>query len=315
MPQPHRTKVVVDTDIGNDPDDGLTLIYLALHPSCDLLGVTIATGDVQKRAAVAEVFLRACGRSDVPVHCGRRQPLLKGAGQKAVPQYDLIKQRPHILDRPENTAVDFMRRTIRENPNEVVLLTIAPLSNVGLLFALDPEIPSLCKEVVSMCGVYFEHAKTTENYPYEWNILVDETAAGMAFNTPRPRHRFVGLDVTRPCTLWAAEVRERVFKGLGELGKLIQQSGEFWLGRVEKGGRKKDRFTFHDPLAAAVIFEPELCEWKDGRVVIDRGNGGTSLKEGEGTDRVASHVDREGFFVHYFDIVKDTGKQASNSTR
>ncbi|KAI1879228.1 hypothetical protein JX265_002182 [Neoarthrinium moseri] len=295
MSHSSHTKVVVDTDIGTDPDDGLALAYLAMHPACDLLGVTIVTGDVQQRAAVAEILLRACDRSDVPIHCGRREPLLKGAGQPLVQQYDCIKHMTHIQGRPENAAVDFLQRTIRNHPGEVVLLTIGPLSNAGLLFALDPELPSLCKEVVSMCGKYFG----PEKHQKEWNILVDETAAGIVLKTQRPRHRFVGLDVTRPCTLQAHDAEKRLFQELGELGGLMKSLGDWWL-------KKKDRFTFHDPLAAAIIFQPDLCEWVTGRMVVDPSNGATSFEANAGTDLVACDVNPEAFFTNYFEVVKST---------
>ncbi|KAH6652495.1 inosine/uridine-preferring nucleoside hydrolase [Truncatella angustata] len=289
-----RIKVVVDTDIGTDPDDGLALAYLALHSACDLLGITIVTGDVQKRAAVAEILLRTCGRSDVPIHLGRREPLLKGAGQPLVQQYDFIENIHHKIARPENTAVHFLQSTIRNNPGEVVLLTIGPMSNVGTLFALDPELPTLCRDIVSMCGKYFG----PEKHKKEWNMLVDETAAGIMLNTPRPRHRFVGLDVTRPCTLQSADVEDRLFRDLGPLGTLFRESGDWWL-------RKKGRFTFHDPLAAAMIFHPEICQWKKGRVSLDSGNGATSFEEGDkASDLVAVEVDPEAFFSHYFAVVK-----------
>lgn len=293
-----RIKVVVDTDIGTDPDDGLALAYLALHPECDLLGVSIVSGDVQQRAAVAEILLRTCGRQDVPIHCGRRDFLLKGVGQPLVEQYDYVKDIEHISGRPENTAIDFLRRTIRNSPGEVVLLTIGPLSNVGTLFALDPEIPLLCKEIVSMCGKYFGEVKDRK----EWNMLMDVTAAGIVLKTTRPQHRFVGLDVTRPCTLQAEDVEKRVFAGAGRLGALLRSSGRWWLD-------KKGRFTFHDPLAAATILKPELCQWKKGRVSIDPGSGATSFMEDEqGTDLVAAEVDPEAFFSQYFAVTGDVGE-------
>lgn len=303
MSQARRTKVVVDTDIGTDPDDGLALAYLALHPDCDLLGVAVVTGDVEKRAAIADLLLRACGRSDVPIHLGRREPLLKGVGQPLVQQHEFV--RPQLLqgpqvERPENTAVDFLRRTIRDNAGEVVLLTIGPLSNVGTLFALDPELPSLCKDIVTMGGKYFG----PEKHQKEWNMLVDETAAGMVLKTPRPRHRFVGLDVTRPCTLQAEDVERRLMTDLGELGALIKTTGDWWL-------KKKGRFTFHDPLAAVVIFHPDICQWKTGRVVLDPNNGATSFIEGDGDDTVAVKVDPDVFFSRYFAVISNADQRAN----
>jgi hypothetical protein len=46
-------------------------------------------------------------------------------------------------------AIEFLRATIRAHPGEIDLLTIGPLTNIGLLFAVDPEIPSLLKGLSS----------------------------------------------------------------------------------------------------------------------------------------------------------------------
>ncbi|KAF3008009.1 hypothetical protein E8E14_000843 [Neopestalotiopsis sp. 37M] len=318
MSQAGRTKVVVDTDIGTDPDDCLALAYLALHPDCDLLGVTIVTGDVAKRAVIADLLLRVCGRSDVPIHLGRREVLLKGDGQPNVQSYEYVEpllvakkaaaagdppqQQQVVLQRPENTAVDFLRQTIRDNAGEVVLLTIGPLSNVGTLFALDSELPSLCRDIVSMAGKFFD----PEN-PKEWNMLCDETSTGIMLKTPRPRHRFVGLDVTRPCTLQAEQAKQQVYENLGDLGALMETLGDWWL-------TKKQRFTFHDPLAAAVIFQPDLCTWKQGKVSLDPNTGATtfepntevtSIEGRDGNDIVAATINPDKFFEHYFAIIKN----------
>lgn len=292
-----RIKVIVDTDIGTDPDDGLALAYLALHPRCNLLGVTIVTGEVQERAAVAQVLLRACGpkAAEIPIHCGRRLPILEGEGQKTCQQYPFIQKEEHVLNRLEDSAVDFMRRTIHENLNEVVLLTIGPLSNLGLLFALEPEIASACRGVVSMGGKFFPAGERHR----EWNIAVDRTAAGIVLQTRRPSHRFVGLDVTRQVVWTEDEYRGFERRVQGKLKPALEKCSAWWLPI-------KHRMTFHDPLAAAVIFEPELCKWKAGRVGVEARNGMVTFTEYEGgPDLVASEVDAEAFFKHYLSVLKD----------
>ncbi|KAK8112109.1 uncharacterized protein PG998_008566 [Apiospora kogelbergensis] len=268
-----RIKVIVDTDIGTDPDDGLALAYLALHPRCNLLGVTIVTGDVQQRAAVAAVLLRACGpeAAKIPIYCGRRNPLLEGNGQPNCQQYQYIQKKGDVLNRPENTAVDFIRKSIHENLNEVVLLTIGPLSNLGLLFALDPEIASACRGLVSMGGKFLPAGE-----PHlEWNIAVDRTAAGMVVNTRRPSHRFVGLDVTRKVAWTKDEYLAFQDEVEGPLKPVLYKLSKWWMSI-------KDFMTFHDPLAAAVIFEPQLCTWVAGHVKIDPRNAKVTFTESEG---------------------------------
>jgi purine nucleosidase len=65
--------------------------------------------------------------------------------------------------------------------------------------------------------------------------------------------------------------------------------------------------TFHDPLAAALIFHPGLATYEHGRVEVAYEKGGqasghTRLIEGEGSDRVAKVVDAQGFFDEYFSV-------------
>src|ERR1041385_1683340 len=140
-----RIPLLLDTDAGSDIDDAVALAYLLRQPRCELLGIATVTGEVEKRDAICEIVARAAGRDDIPIHLGRREPLLDGPGQPHVPHYDAVAHLPHRLEREEHAAVGFMREQIRARPGEITLLTIGPYSNVALLFALDPEIPSLLK--------------------------------------------------------------------------------------------------------------------------------------------------------------------------
>jgi purine nucleosidase len=178
-----------------------------------------------------------------------------------------------------------MRRVIRERPGEITLLTIGPLTNVALLFALDPEIPSLLKAWVSMAGVFF-----IDREP-EWNARCDPLATAIAFGH-RPSSRIhVGLDVTLQCKLSAGDVRRRFTGPL--LGAVLEIAAPWFA--------KRSDIIFHDPLAAAVIFRPELCKLRRGVVGVDAGTGATRFAPpADGPDEVASTVDATLFFDEYF---------------
>ena len=66
--------IVIDTDVGADPDDALALILALASPEVDVRGVTIVSGDVSWRARIATRLLGMAGRSDVPVFLGRGEP-------------------------------------------------------------------------------------------------------------------------------------------------------------------------------------------------------------------------------------------------
>ena len=286
----NRIPVLLDTDIGSDIDDAVALSYLLCQPACELLGVTTVTGDVQQRAALAEILCRSVHR-EVPIHCGRRTVLVNGPGQPNVPQYEAVQHLPHRMDRPENTAVAFLAKSIRSRPHEIVLLTIGPYSNIAALFAEDPEIPHLLRGIVSMGGIFLQPGRR------EWNALVDPVATSIVYAAARPDHLSVGLDVTEKCRMPATEVRDRFH--VGPL-KTVAMMAEKWFEHT-------DQITFHDPLAATLIFHPGLCSYSSGRVHVplneDAAQGGvTQFASGEGTDRIATSVDSAAFFREYFSV-------------
>ena len=292
-----KIPVLLDTDIGSDIDDAMALAYLLKQPKCDLLGITTVSGDVQQRAALAEVICRSVGHHHVPSHCGRRDVLVHGVGQPRVPQYEAIENVPHRLDRPENTAVEFLRHTIRSRPGEVTLLSIGPYTNIALLFAIDPEIPFLLRSLVSMAGIFYGGERR------EWNALVDPTATSIVYCAKRKDHLSVGLDVTEKCRLGADEVRRRF---VGEPLHTVRTFAETWFRQVKEA-------TFHDPLAAALIFRPEICTYESGLVetpVTPDLNlvGHTKLIPGAGPDRVAKTVNVELFFAEYFRVTTNADK-------
>lgn len=283
-----KTRVILDTDIGSDIDDAVALAYLLAQPSCLLEGITVVTGDVQKRAALCEMICRASGQADVPIHLGRRDVVAGGPGQPNVPQYDPVSSVRHRLDRPENTALDFLRQTIRDSPGEITLLTIGPLGNAAALALADPECFSLLKSWVAMAGRFYGPDK------HEWNCISDPTATTITAGLNAPMS-WVGLDVTLQCQMKAEEVRQRFS---GPVLRLVLEMAEAWFSHTEL-------LTFHDPLAAALVFQPGLCELEQGLVEAplqpeEGSRGQTFFTPGDGPHLVARAVDRDAFFAEYF---------------
>jgi inosine-uridine nucleoside N-ribohydrolase len=292
-----RIPILLDTDIGSDIDDAVCLAYLLRQPRCELLGITTVTGEPTKRAMLADAVCRAAGREDVPIHSGVETPLLVPLLQTDAPQVAALARFPHRTDFAPNTAVEFLRQTIRARPGEITLLAIGPLTNIGLLFAVDPEIPRLLKGLMLMCGLFDPH--TSYGTLREWNALGDPHATAIVYKAPVASHRSVGLDVTTRCVLDAETCRQRLRGGPLDV---VASMAEVWF-------KHSGAITFHDPLAAAAIFHPELCEWKGGTVEVELCNprlaGLTMLDphtEAKPHD-VAWTVDAKAFFSEYFEVV------------
>src|ERR1700733_7568837 len=116
-----RLSVLFDTDIGSDIDDAVCLAYLLANPACDLLGITTVTGDTIKRASMASVLCKIAGKK-IPIYPGRQQSLLTEQKQPHVPQAAVLDRWAHDTDFSQGEAIEFMRKTIRAHPGEVVLL-------------------------------------------------------------------------------------------------------------------------------------------------------------------------------------------------
>lgn len=284
------TKVLLDTDIGSDIDDAVALAYLLAQPECDLIGVTTVTGEAVKRASMASAICKVAGR-DVPIYPGAEQPYAVEQKQPTAPQAVALPRWAHETDFPEGEAVDFLRRTIHQNPGEVVLLAIGPLTNVARLLQADPDVAHLLKALVLMGGVYLQTDKA------EWNLMLDPQAAEIVYGARFRLHRSIGLDVTTQVVLPTDEVRTRFS---APLLKPVLDFAEVWFAGVP-------RLTFHDPLAAATIFEPSLCGYEAGEVTID-----TVTLPGEsrfvvGSDgsphEIAVSVDVPRYFAHFFGVL------------
>ncbi len=299
---PSTMPVLLDTDIGSDIDDAVALGYLLAQPRCELLGITTVSGEPHRRAALARAVCLAAGRADVPVHVGLESPLVVSPLQPHAPQAEVLNADAltEFTNRP--TAVDFLRDTIRARPGEVTLLAIGPLTNLGVLFALDPEIPALLKQIVLMGGAYWTRSVShTGATGAEWNLRCDPHAAAIVFRAPVPRLLAVGLDVTAQCQMPSGEVRAK-FAQSGPALEMVLQMAEVWF-------RDRPEITFHDPLAAALIFEPGLCETTPRNVRVDtnslraQGQAYFDTDTDGGPHDVASTLDAEAFFQHYFEIV------------
>lgn len=287
-----KTKIILDTDIGSDIDDAVCLAYLLAQPQCDLLGITTVTGQATERAMMADAVCREAGKA-VPIFPGIEKPMLVTSRQPAAQQAKMLRNWPHRKDFPQGQAIEFLRQTIRANPHEVVLLAIGPLTNIAALFLLDPEIPSLLKSLVLMGG-NFAHTPWYGQVS-EWNILNDPHAAAMVYRASVPILRSIGVDITMQARMDVNDAKRQFARpGL----RTVLDFALVWF----EGEQKK--VTFHDPLAAATIFAPEICQFQRGQVDVELQSealaGFTHWKPGNGPHEVAVTVDVGRFFDHYF---------------
>jgi purine nucleosidase len=287
--QQRRTKVVLDTDIGTDIDDAWALGYALKSPSFDLLGVSVSDGDTAQRARLVCKLLNRLGRTDVPVAVGRQTP--------AVPRDRIDYQFAWAEDFRDYKpiaapAVAFLDDVIRRNPNEVALIAVGPLHNIGDLVRLHPDVVPLVKRVVLMSGSIGANAFSSTPVP-EWNVrlAIPEAQAVYAASWPLT---IVPLDSTTYVRLEDQE-RENLRKSGTPLVVALETLLRLWTDRPAS------RMTLHDQLALAEAQDPGRffgrCEPMPLRV---DGDGFTRVDKAGGRPvTVCLEPKRDQFMSHF----------------
>lgn len=252
-----KIKVILDTDIGDDIDDALALALLIKSREIEILGITTAYKNTEMRARLAKQLLHYFNMDKTPVYPGIPKPLIRVENIKEIPcQCD--DDTVNYIYNNDISFLDFMISEIRKYPNEITLLCIGPLTNIGMLILQYPEVVGKVKEIVMMGGCYYSHYS-------EWNIAGDPEAASIVLSSGIPI-RALGLDVTLKCRI-NQEHLNHIVKYKDE------KSSRGYLSNLILRWRKIHNWlpVLHDPLAALSIIDNNLVRFKkeDVEVVLD----------------------------------------------
>lgn len=289
--------VILDTDIATDIDDCLALSLILASPELNLRGIACVYGDVDLRARYATKLLRLRGITDLPVTAGVRNPLLnkrpiywgghEGSGLLTPDDTNIPYSSEH--------AVDYIIRMAYENPGQIHLIGIAPLTNIATALIREPKLP--LKHITLMGGVIRGPGRL--DLPYsEHNIVSDPDAAHVVFSSKIPT-TLIPLDLTTQVRLNADGVRRIRAGGSAYQVAVADQVEAYPFYQAY-------RWTLlHDPLAVASIIDPTLVRTERVQVDVElRGEhtlGATLMRlDPQGWGNVAVEVDVprfEEFFV------------------
>lgn len=284
-------RILIDTDIGGDVDDALALAMALNTPNVEIVGITNVYLANAWRAGVTKELLRVYGREQIPVCAGAEKPLIGWWDENRIPNSspDYGEYRGEKLPH----AADFIIRKAEET-DDLVLLAIGPLTNVGLALAKAPHIAKRLR-------IFMMGGQLNKAHP-EWNIVCDPEAARIVFESGADV-TMVGLDVTNRCRFTRDEVDE------------IKNAGN---PRAERLGLMMEQFIrnfgylpiLHDPLALAALIWPDLLKLERKRILIEtRGELTRGLTVdcdwGEGQEAwAATDVDVQGFKRRLIEVLK-----------
>ncbi len=284
----YREKIIIDTDIGDDIDDAFALALAVHSPELEVAGVTTVFRNSVIRAKIARALLHSYGREDIPVFAGMDIPLIQAFADRPndafdedgrlIPcQYQAKTMRDFMPE--QEWGPDFIIRSILENPGEITLIPIGPLTNIAAAIRKCPEIITRIKRIVLMGGVFHEDTA-------EWNILCDPEAARIVFTCGAPIYA-VGLDVTMKCRLSMEQVRE--FETLGSKGsRVLSGMMERWFAHY--------RFecpVLHDPLTVGCVIDPSFVDFREREVLVmleEKNRGRTGIKDAPQKESSGIHI-------------------------
>ncbi len=302
-------RIIVDTDTAGD--DTQALVLAALSDRVELEGVTICAGNVPFDYQVenAKYTLELTGVADeVPVYEGVRSPLQTehdfaeyvhgegGLGGELFPDTGIPSADEH--------AVDFIVRSARENPGEISLVCIAPLTNIAVALQHEPDLPALLDEVLIMGGAVNTLGNITP--AAEYNFWVDPDAAAIvmdAFETTLVDWGVTVRDSTFDADVFA-EI-ESIDTPLSEFYTTITDAVREFNSQSAHDSLGEDVTTQPDSMTIATLLEPATVEEASTyHVAVDDREGMTrgyslvdelEVTDGKAKTRVIESVDGDRF--------------------
>lgn len=176
-------------------------------------------------------------------------------------------------------------RSQRPAQGELVLVTVAPLTNIALALQKHPDLPHWIKKIVMMGGSIGRGNIT----PYvEANAGHDPAATKLVFESGIPID-MVGLSITLGCPI-RPDVFERYIPAQrGGFREIMEALIRFRSGEA-----------MHDAVAISTLLDDRLMTWQTGEITVELApperSGQTVLHPSEHADmRAAVAVDTDRY--------------------
>ena len=269
-------------DIDSVGDDILAVLYGALNPDINLLGITTvngACGSIEQAVNVALNTVALTGKH-IPVYAGAEEMLnprktssdgdpvnfdeeLRWKFGSRLDKFNEVAKKP-VIEAETMSAVDFLIQSFLEKPGEITLVTTGPLTNIALALIKEPAIAEKIKEAYILGGSFRVAGNITP--VTEYNIWADPEAAKIVLNS-NMKVTLVPLDVCEnnhfaDGLLTRDHLSELKYEGKGAVVEYIVEKFpiyiDIWREFFKLGG-----FPMDDVITLALTVNPELCEYTE----------------------------------------------------
>lgn len=288
-----KRKIIIDEDAaGPAGTDQTAMLLLIQSPQTQVLGITVVTGDQWLKAEVAHTLrmLELIGRTDIPVMAGAEYPLVRRKHETEMweQRYGSVTWlgawNPQLYHPPdelgpmpegmpttkpsEEDAAHFLVRMVHKYPGEITIYAGGPMTDLALALAIDPQFPSLAKELVFMGASLNPQTENPEfmNTPrHEFNLWFDPEASLMVLRAPWKKIVCTPVDISLKTDLNTALI--------GRVKAGSSPAAEYLV----KYSHLQEKYNYlWDELAAMAWLDPAIITRTEMRYMsidLDRGAG------------------------------------------
>lgn len=291
-------RLVIDTDPG--VDDAHALLMAFTHPDVRVEAIVTVSGNVglDKTTANARTILDVLqvDPEQTPLYAGCDRAILGGQPDAAyVHGTDGLGDGERVESaRPvgaEHGALALIRLA-NQNPGQLTLVAIGPLTNLALALRLDPSLPGKYQRLVVMGGAIRGTGNMAERPVTEFNIYADPEAAAIVF-AGWPGLTLVSWETTLLYPLTHAHLEALMGTGTPRSDFFRRITSK--IHAYVRDQLDQDGVYAPDPLAMAVAIEPDIVTRREARAVTvelagAHGRGLTSVDWG-GLTKQPANVD------------------------
>lgn len=292
-------RLILDVDTGLD--DAVALLLAAGLEELHIEAVIATAGNVGLEKTLENTLniMETVGAT-CPVYKGADKPLLRESVEAGDFHGVTGMDGPTFPPRKrqqvqEESGIDALIRLLKENPHQLSVVSVGPLTDLALAMAKEEGIALLAKEIVIMGGS-FSYGNVTK--AAEFNTYADPEAAQIVFSSGANITLF-SLDCTRTVTLDNKRL-EAYRKKAGRATEVFAACMDTYMANYEKKGQGWPQM--HDPLCIAYLADPTKVECEYAPVAVDIEEGPTygqtvKLPSHEGEQiRIARSIDIPWFW-------------------
>lgn len=298
-------KVIIDADPG--VDDAFAIILACKNKLIDLMGITVVAGNCSLDNGIRNSFklLDMCDKYYIPVYKGAEVSLetrdINAAHVHGENGFGDFEYEP-IVRSVNGDAVEYLINTVNENPGQIDVVAIGPLTNIALAIMKDKNF------VKNIKGLYImgsSKVKGNISKFSEFNFYQDPHAADIVFKSDIANINVFGLNVTTKLTL--DEKYEQLLQenSTNEIADILY--------KITRKGSEFDRLMgydglhLNDPLVIAYLINSNVTKMTPVKINIvtegdEIGNSIIRMVD-ESNINFAYEVDKELFYEILFKAI------------